>query len=178
MKTFFGVLIALTVSLGATAQRKGGFYHSYSPRVIVAPSVGFGLGLGYGYSYWGYPFFGYPYFGYPYRTPYGYRNSYNLSLQIQSIKLEYKNQIRDTRHNSSLTHVQRREAIRTLKTQREQAIITAEQNYRYGNRNNQYRGGNNNQYQQSPNNPSPAPGNQNPGASNQGQDNSHTSLGS
>ena len=67
----------------------------------------------------GYPYYGYPY-GYP--NPYGYSRGtpYKLSLQIQSIKIDYKNQIRDTRHNKSLSHSQKRQEIRTLKTERDQ----------------------------------------------------------
>jgi hypothetical protein len=161
MKTILIILVSITLGLGASAQRKGGYYHAYRPRVIVSPSVGFGFG-------YGYPYYGYPYYGYPYAYPYGYRTTpYKLSLEIQSIKLDYKNQIRDTRHNKSLSPSQRRQEIRTLKTERDQAIITAQQNFRYGN--NQNRGRNNNQNQ--------APNNQNPGASNQFQDNG-TSRGS
>jgi hypothetical protein len=164
MKTILIILISIILGLGASAQRKVGYYHVYRPRVIVSPSVGFGFG-------YGYPYFGYPYYGYPYgySNPYGYRGTpYKLSLEIQSIKIDYKNQIRDARHNKSLSHSQRREEIRTLKTERDQAILTAQQNFRYGN--NQNRGRNNNQNQ--------APNNQNPGANNQFQDNGNTSSGS
>ena len=162
MKTILIILISITLGLGASAQRKGGYYHVYRPRVIVSPSIGFGFG-------YGYPYFGYPHYGYP--NPYGYRGTpYKLSLEIQSIELDYKNQIRDARHNKSLSHSQRRQEIRSLKTERDQAILTAQQNFRYGNMNNQNRGRNNNQNQ--------APNNQNPGASNQFQDNGNTSSGS
>lgn len=134
MKTLLIMLVSVTLSLGVSAQRKGGYYHVYRPRVIVAPSVGFGLG-------YGYPFFGYPYYGYPfgYPNPYGYSRGtpYKLSLQIQSIKLDYKNQIRETRHNKSLSHSQKRQEIRTLKTERDQDIISAQRNFRSGRMNNQ-----------------------------------------
>ena len=56
----------------------------------------------------------------------------NLSLQIQSIKIDYKKQIKDVRHNKSISHAQRRQEIRTLKAERDQAIINAQINYRYG----------------------------------------------
>lgn len=162
MKTIVIILSSLTLSLGASAQRKGGYYHVYRPRVLVAPTVGFGFG--YGYPYLGYPYFGYPY-GYP--NPYVYRTSpYKLSLQIQSIKIDYKNQIREARHNKSLSHSQKRQEIRTLKSERGQAIISAEQNFRYGNRNNQNSRQNNNQQNRSND------------QSNQFQDNSNTSPGS
>ncbi len=119
MKTVLAVMVSLSLCVGASAQRRfGGFSHSYggfshtyvAPRVIIAPSVGFGYGYGYGYPgiglALGYPFFGYPYYGYPYagyRAPYGYGgNSAKLALQIQSIKLNYKAQIKETRHNKSI----------------------------------------------------------------------------
>jgi len=173
MKTLLIILASLTLTLGASAQRKGGHYHIYHPRVVVAPSVGFGFG--YGYPYYGYPYFGYPYYGYPfgYPSPYAYRRTpYKLSLQIQSIKIDYANQIRDARHNKSLSHSQRRQEIRSLKSERDQAIISAQQNFRYGNSNNQNRGRNNSNQNNSPND------NQNPGANNQFQDNGNSSSGS
>ena len=175
MKKVLVILVSITLSLGVSAQRKGGYFHSYAPRVIVAPS--FGYGIGFGYPFFGYPFFGYPYYGNPYGygNPYANRGTpYKLSLQIQSIKTDYKNQIRETRHNKSMSHSQRRQEIRSLKTERDQAILTAEQNFRYGNQN---RSRNNNQYQ-GPNNQNPGTNNQNPGANNQFQNNGNTSSGS
>ena len=143
MKTLLILLLSTTLAFGASAQvrighDRDGDHHAYRPRtrIIVSPSVGFGWG--YGYPYYGYPGYGYP-FGYPYGypAPYVYRGTpYKLALQIQSIKLDFKNQIRDARHNKSMSHTQRREEIRRLKTEREQAIISAQQNFRYGNRNN------------------------------------------
>ena len=143
MKTLLIILVSTTLALGASAQRKGVYHHIYRPRVIVAPSVGFG----YGYPLYGYPYYGYP-FGYPYGypNPYEYRRTpYKLSLQIQSIKIDYRNQIRDAKHNKNLSHAQRRQEIRTLKNERDQAIIKAQQDFRYGNMNNQNRGRNNRQ---------------------------------
>ncbi|HEY5406190.1 MAG TPA: hypothetical protein VIJ92_03845 [Ginsengibacter sp.] len=160
MKTILIILASLMLGFGASAQRKGGYYHAYRPRVIVSPSVGFGFG--YGYPYLGYPYYGYPY---GYQNPYGYRGTpYKLSLEIQSIKIDYKNQIRDARHNKSLSHSQKRQEIRSLKSERDQAIISAQQNFRYGNTNNQNRMRRNN--------------NQNPDANNQFQDNGNSSSGS
>lgn len=164
MKTLLIILASLTLTLGASAQRKSGYYHVYHPRVVVVPSVGFGFG--YAYPYFGNPYYRYP-FGYPYDYPgpYAYRRTpYKLSLQIQSIKIDYANQIRDVRHNKSLNHSQRRQEIRSLKSERDQAIISAQQNFRSGNTNNQNRGQNN--------------GNQNPGTGNQFQDNGTSSSGS
>ncbi len=155
MKTILAVMVALSLCVGASAQKRGGgFYHSYAaPRVVIAPSVGFGYGYGYpavGLGF-GYPFFGYPYYGYPnsgYRGNYGYGgNSAKLALQIQSIKLDYKAQIKETRHNKSISHSERRAQIRNLKNEREQAIITAQENFRGGRMNNYPNRSQNNNYQ-------------------------------
>lgn len=134
MKAILIILTSLTISLGASAQRKGGgFFHGYSPRVVV-PSINYGLGfgLGYGYPYFGYPFYFSPYgYGYPY---YGNgRMSYNLSMEIQSIKVNYRNKIRGVRNDKSISHAQKRQEIRSLKGERDQAIADAQRNF-YNNR--------------------------------------------
>lgn len=168
MKTILIILTSLTLSLGASAQRKG-FYHGTGTRVYVVPSFNYGLnyGLVYGYPYFGYPFYFNPYgYGYPY---YGNsRGSYNLSLKIQSIKVGYRNKIQTTRNDKSISHAQRRQQIRTLKTEREQAIINAQRDY-YNNRqkrmNYQNQGPNNNQQNQGGNNQNQGNGNNPSGTS-------------
>ena len=152
MKTLLIVFTLSSLSLGASAQKNGGHYggsyhHIYrAPRVIVAPSVGFGWG--YGYPYLGYPYFGYPYYGYPY--PYGNpyygsrREPYKLSLQIQSIKTDYKKQIKDVRHNKSISHAEKKKEVQNLKAERDQEIINAQINYRPDKMNNQNQDNGNN----------------------------------
>ena len=135
MKNLLIMLAFLMVSFGVSAQRKGGYYHVYRPptRVIIAPSIGWG----YPFGYWGglyYPY-GYPYYGYN-STP------YRLSAQIQSIKVDYRNRIRETRHDKSMSHSQRRQEIRNLKGERAQAIADAQRDF-YNNRRNRYNGNNN-----------------------------------
>lgn len=143
MKTIVIILISLSVSFGVAAQRKGGYYHVYAPRVYVAPySYGFG--------------FGYPYFGSPYGYPYGYgygarRVPYKLSLQIQDIKSDYKAKIKEERHNKSVSGSERRKEIRELKAERDQDIMDAERNFRTRRMNNQNNGSNNNQNQENSN---------------------------
>ena len=148
MKTILITLVSVILSLGAPAQRKS-YYRAYHPhpRVYISPysySLGFGY-PGFGYSYFGYPVYGYPYYGYPYSYghPYfeGRRMPYKLSLEIESIKADYRNKIRETRKDKSLSHSQRRHEIRSLKAERDQEIINAERNFRRGGKmNNQYRG--------------------------------------
>ena len=148
MKTILIILTSLTISLGASAQRKGGgFFHGFSPRVVVVPSINYGLG--YGYPYFGYPFYFSPYkYGNPYYE--NGRMSYNLSMEIQSIKVNYRNKIREVRNDKSISHAKRRQEIRSLKGERDQAIADAQRNF-YNNRrqrmNNQNPGINNNQNQ-------------------------------
>ncbi|MDP4283726.1 MAG: hypothetical protein Q8891_04845 [Bacteroidota bacterium] len=144
MKTII-IIFSLTIfSLGVSAQREGGHHHSYSPRVVVVPSVGFGFG--YGYPFMGYPYLGYPY-PYNYMSPYyGVRKMpYNLSLEIQSIKIDYKTKIRNARNDKNLGHSQRRQEIRNLKSERDQAIINAQRNFNQRRMNNQNRRHNNNE---------------------------------
>jgi hypothetical protein len=142
MKTLLIILVSVTLSLGVSAQHRV-YYQSYHPRVYISP---FSYGLGFGYPYLGYPYLGYPYYGSPYGPNYGNRMPYKLSLQIQSIKIDYKNQIREARKDKSLSHSKRREEIRSLKSERDEAIIDAQRNYRRPSRmNNQNPGTNNNQ---------------------------------
>jgi hypothetical protein len=131
MKTLLIIMVSVMLSLGAAAQHRV-YYHAYHPRVYISP---FSYGFGYGYPYFGY---GYPY-GYPYQS---YQRSvpYKLELEIQSIKIDYKSQIREVRRDKSISHSKRRAEIRSLKTERDQAIIDAQRNYRRPKTTNQNRG--------------------------------------
>ena len=152
MKNIFIVALSFGLAFNASAQRGGGhaviggFRGSYTPvyraPVIIggygyAPWYGYGLGLGLGFGYgfglgmWN------PYWGYPY-APY-YNDRYlpsRLSLQIQDIKNDYKERIAATKENKSMTHRERRAAIRQLKHDRDQAIIDAKRNFYYNSRRN------------------------------------------
>ncbi len=165
MKKIVIIMISLTLSMGAFAQRKG----FYAPRthIIVAPLT-YSIGIGYP---WGYPYFGYPFFGYPYGygfSPYGYMpmSSYNLNRQIQYIRSEYSYKIKSVRKDKSLTKSQRKQQILSLKSERENAIGKAEANYQRQRAN--YRGAmNNNQNPGTNNNQDPGTNdNQNPGSGN------------
>lgn len=130
MKTLLIIFSLITLSLGVSAQRKG-YHHAYRSRIVVVPSISYGIG-------YGYPYFGYPYFGYPYGyfDPF-YQNSrmpYRLSLQIQTINDEYRNKIKDTRRDKSLSHTEKRKEIRSLKNERDQEIINAKRDFSRPNR--------------------------------------------
>ena len=149
MKTLLIILASVSLSVGASAQRKEGFHHERS-RVIIVPSISYGFG--YGYPAFGNPMFGSPFYGYPYGYDpyYGARTMpYKLSLQIESIKVDYRNQIRNARSDKSLGGAQKRQEVRNLKAQRDQDIINAQRNYRPSGRMNNQNNGTN---YQNPNN--------------------------
>lgn len=161
MKKILIVLLAVTFSLGASAQKiaktpapsvRQHINHSPHVHFYVAPAYYYGFD--YGFPYYGYyPFgWGYPYgIGYPY-FPYNYRNmSGMLNNQIQSIRNEYSYKIKAVRKDKSLTKTQRKQEILSLKSDREKDISTAEKdfrqqrmNFRKGMYNNQNPGMNNN----------------------------------
>jgi hypothetical protein len=153
MKTILSMLLFLTCSFGVSAQRKvnseehnensnerNEYSHEYHSRSYAVPLISYGLGYNYPYSYYGNPFYGYPYYGYGYpfysyplwyKTPHNKNRvmPYKLSLQIQSIKMDYKNKLREARNDKSLSHLQRKQKILSLKTERDQSIINAQRNF-------------------------------------------------
>lgn len=128
MKKIIIIMISLTFSAGAFAQRKGFSGHQRARvHVYVAPA----LGLGFGY---GYPSFGYPYFGYPYGygfSPYAYRpmQSYRLNAQINTVKSEYRYKIKTARKDKSISRAERKQDVLSLKSERENKIAEVEKNY-------------------------------------------------
>lgn len=127
MKTILIILMSITLSVGASAQRKG---HYYAPRthIYVVP---FSYGIGYGYPYLGPPYFGFPYYGYGYPYPeYKRGMPYKLTKEIESIKSDYKYKIKAARKDKTLSRPQRRQQIRNLKSERDKEVINAEINFR------------------------------------------------
>lgn len=66
-----------------------------------------------------------------------------LAVQIDGIKMDYKDQIKATRQDKSLSHKERRTRIRQLKRDRDQAVVQARKDFYYNSRRN-YDNGNNN----------------------------------
>ena len=134
MKTLLIIMISLSMSLGASAQRKsiGGYHHAPNTHIFISSfgyrPVFFNPYFGFGYPYFVSPYFGYPYYASPYYNV--RRMPYKLSLQIASIKNDYKGRIKDTRHDKTLSGTQRRQQIRTLKNERDQSVINAQINFR------------------------------------------------
>jgi len=152
MKKLLFVLMALGLGFGAFAQRG----HAGSGHVVVVrPRVVVGVGAYspfYNPYYYGFGF-GYPFspFGYPYG--YGYPRESKLDMQIDDIRSDYSHQIKDVRHDKSLTRSERKQKIRDLKFEREKEITQAKRDYyerRRRPQNNSTQPG-----QQGPSNPTP-----------------------
>lgn len=141
-------MLSLGLAYGASAQRGGhyiahggGYYHGgavYYPRTYV------GVGFGFGYPYWGYGWYG-PWGMYGPYGPYGpyppYYYGYGamppqLAGQIQGIKEDYAQQIKDTRHDKALSHKERRAKIDQLKLDRDKAVVNARHDFYYNSRRN------------------------------------------
>ncbi len=158
------VLFSLGLAVGASAQRGhggGGFHgggYAYRPRV----SVGFGFYSPF-YSPFGlYGAYGYnPYWGFPYGMygpNYGYARMQNSKLQrrVQDIKSDYADRIYSAKHDKTISRRERRQAVRSLKLERDKEINDTIANYhrqpmsqrQYQNQQNQnQQNDNQNQYQ-------------------------------
>jgi hypothetical protein len=128
MKKLVIVVLSLSLAVGASAQRGhfGGGGFAYRPHVVVgiggyAPFYPFGFG----YGFYPYPYG--PYWGYPYGS--GYYRPSQLSMQVADIKYQFADKITAVKEDKSLTHKQRRQKIRELKLQRDQAINDARSKY-------------------------------------------------
>lgn len=122
MKKLIIILFAAFLATGAFAQ-KG--FHGRIVRVIAPrPVIAFGAysPFYYGYSpFWGYPY-GYNNYGY-------YHRPTKLDLQIADIKNDYQQKISAARDDKSISRTERRQAVRDLKHDRDQAIIEAKRDY-------------------------------------------------
>lgn len=137
MKKIFVLLLSLGFVFGASAQRGhfvggGGFHGGFhgGGHVVVVPRTYVGLGFGLGYP-WGYPYGWYGAYGYPY-PPYYYGYGAmpsQLELQVRDIRTSYDQEIKDVKHDKSLTKQERRAKVDQLKKDREDAIVQARHDY-------------------------------------------------
>jgi hypothetical protein len=130
MKKIMIIAFAVTLAMGATAQRFGhGGGGRGGGRVFIAPPR---VSVGIGYSPYLYSPFGYAPFGY---NPYGFNNyGYNhrpskLDLQIEDIKNDYEDKIWSAKHDDNLSRKERRKVVHQLRAERDQAITDAKRNY-------------------------------------------------
>ena len=72
---------------------------------------------------YGYTQIGVPYYYYPNAV------STDLNDEIEGTRAYYRDRINEAKHNSLLSHSEKREAIRTLKTERDEAINDLEIDY-------------------------------------------------
>ena len=168
-------MLSLGLALGASAQRGGGhsiahgggFYHGSVGYAYPRTYVGVGLGWGWGYPYgfygpwgpwgpWGYGamYAPYPpyYYGYGTMPP-------QLAGEVQGIKDDYAQQIKDVRHDKALAHKEKRTKIDQLKKDRDDAVVKARHDFFFNSRRN---------YQPSPNNNNQQPKSGNGSSSNDG----------
>ena len=124
MKKLIAIILVCGIGVSASAQHSKGGHRSVRSHV----SIGIGGGhYGHGYNRFYSPFNTYPYGNYNYNRPTG------LDLDIQDIKNDYRDRIRSARLDKSVSRQQRKEIIRSLKFEKEKAIIDARRNY-YKNR--------------------------------------------
>jgi hypothetical protein len=129
MKKILLMLFTVGLVLSASAQHGGirgghGGVRIVSPRISVIGGYGPYLGYGYGFGY--NPFYGYP--GY-YPGMYRSGRSSKLDLQVEDIKLDYKDRIWSARHDTDLSRKERRVKVHELKHERDDAVINAKRNY-------------------------------------------------
>ena len=123
------MIVSLAIASGAYAQKGRGYYRGHT-RVIIAPAIGFTYGgFGYGYPYFNYGF-GNPFFGYPYGYGFApYKPASQLDAQIAAIRADYAYKIKAARKDKSVPKAERKQNILALKSEREQAIANAAQNF-------------------------------------------------
>jgi len=122
MKKVSIVLFSVIMALSASAQKV-----VVAPRIHTFPHV----------VYYSRPYFYNPYFYNPYyfgfnwygQPAYNYHRPTKLEGQIQDIENEYSDRIKSVRADDSLTHHDRREKIRDLRHERDQAIDDAKKSY-------------------------------------------------
>lgn len=127
------MLLSFGLVAGVLAQRHGyggggyrGGGYSYAPRVIISGGYYSPFNSYYGYYN--------PLYGYPYSQ--GYMNNVRpskLTLKVEDIKNDFADRIYSVRQDNSLTGKDRRQKIRELKKEREQAVDDLKSNY-YKNR--------------------------------------------
>ena len=119
MKKLIVIMVALVLTLGAFAQKRGGVY--YRPRTYVV------VGGGFGYPYYS-PFYN-PWYYPGYYGPGYYHRPTKLDMQIADIKSDYSDKIWSAKHDTSLSRKERRVEVRRLKRERDKEIMEAKRNY-------------------------------------------------
>lgn len=120
MKKLFIILMAISLTLGASAQKwRGGYYGRPHTSIIIGGYVPYYYAPF--YNPWYYP-------GYPYPYPV-YNGSRKIDYQVADIKQDYRLKIREARHDKSISRPERKRQIFELKRERDHAIIDARRQY-------------------------------------------------
>ncbi|WPQ61515.1 hypothetical protein SIO70_24455 [Chitinophaga sancti] len=121
------IIIALTMTVMATGAfamgpgHGGGGFHG-GGRTTVIVSGGFGYYSPF-YSPFGWGFgYGYPYYAAPYRPT-------KLDMQVMDIKNDYADRIASVKMDRDLSGRERRQEVRQLKRERDNAVYDAKRNY-------------------------------------------------
>jgi len=126
------LFLSVGIVSGASAQHfhGGGFSGGH---VYYGGGFRTGVVVGGYYPYYGYPGFylglGYPFYGFPYGLGYGYGRVSKLQMQISDIKQDYADRIESVKMDNTLTGKERRQQIRALKHERDDAVENAKRNY-------------------------------------------------
>ena len=123
MKKIIAIILICGIGLSASAQHSKGSHRSVRSHSHLSIGIGGHSHYGYGYNRFYSPFNSYPY------QSYGYNRPSQLDLDIQDINNDYRDRISSARQDKSLTRQERKEIIRSLKYEREKAIIDARRNY-------------------------------------------------
>lgn len=123
MKKTMMILLLIAMVTGASARVPaghigGGF--ARGPRTTVIVGGGFYSPFYAPFGWYGAPF--YPYATIPYQPT-------KLDMQVQDIKNDYSDRIASVKLDNELTGKEKRQKIRELKQERNQAVLDARKNY-------------------------------------------------
>jgi len=108
-----------------------GAYHGpvyvYQPPVTVAFGVGINSPFYSPFGYYGYPYWALPYGYFPYGG--AYYSPSKLQKKEADIRSDYADRIYSVRQDNTLTNKEKRQAVRSLKKQRDLEIHDLEANY-------------------------------------------------
>jgi hypothetical protein len=125
MKKLLMILLAAGLVSAASAQHVhvgGGYYGGGYRGGVVVGAYSPGIYWGFGYPFWGNPW------GYPNGYGYGHAPT-KLQSQISDIKADYADRITSVKADNTLSGKEKRQQVRALKHQRDDAVANAARSY-------------------------------------------------